>query len=147
MITGLKGTSHNYGSQKTKSCKSCETEFSPYHPRQRYCSEGCQRMAARRMTKSWKEKSLTTRAVKSYNLRKYGISVDEYEDMVESRDSCCDVCGGEENLHVDHCHTSGDIRGLLCRNCNTGLGLFKDSEKSLYKAIEYLKKAYGNGSS
>lgn len=60
----------------------------------------------------------------------------------------CAICGGDGfvmkgchkmKLVVDHCHETGVVRGLLCHNCNRGLGLFKDSETSLVEAIKYLK--------
>jgi hypothetical protein len=49
-------------------------------------------------------------------------------------------CGGNTTYHVDHCHTSGRLRGLLCRDCNLGLGHFKDSIPSLLAAIDYLQR-------
>ena len=77
--------------------------------------------------------------------RTYGLSEEEYTLMLEQANSCCEICGksSEEEtkeLNVDHCHTTGKIRGLLCGSCNTGLGLLKDSEDILTKAIEYLKR-------
>lgn len=44
-------------------------------------------------------------------------------------------------LVVDHCHSSGEVRGLLCHNCNRALGLFKDSRENLLNAVEYLEGA------
>lgn len=56
----------------------------------------------------------------------------------------CECCGeiqsNVKNLCIDHCHVTGKIRGILCRNCNTGLGFFKDSQIRLLQAIDYLKK-------
>lgn len=61
-----------------------------------------------------------------------------------SQNNQCKICGiiPENRLFVDHCHISGKIRGLLCRDCNIGLGYFRDSEENLAKAIVYLKEAY-----
>ena len=76
--------------------------------------------------------------------RSFGITIDDYESMLKDQGGVCRICGLEENstglrnLSVDHDHQSGKIRGLLCHNCNTGLGKFKDSEELLKRAIVYL---------
>ena len=78
-------------------------------------------------------------------LRKYGIDVDDYDRMVESQNNKCKICGTDEprgigGWKVDHCHSTGKVRGLLCNNCNLGLRYFKDNTKSLQAAIEYLNE-------
>jgi hypothetical protein len=74
--------------------------------------------------------------------RKYGITLKEYNDILKSQNGQCKLClgppTGKGNLHVDHDHKTGRIRGLLCNTCNAGLGNFKDDLNLLYKAIEYL---------
>jgi hypothetical protein len=76
--------------------------------------------------------------------RKYGITIDDYERMLEDQGGGCAICGetnplkGKNYLCVDHCHTTGKVRGILCHDCNTGLGKFKDSEEFLRTAINYL---------
>lgn len=78
--------------------------------------------------------------------KSYGIGIFEYYEMYEKQQGKCVVCGinrpnkGKEGLVIDHCHTKGHIRGLLCVHCNTGLGQFKDDVQLLQKAIEYLKE-------
>lgn len=78
----------------------------------------------------------------------YGISRQEYMKLLESQDSRCKICGLKETdiynskLHVDHSHTTGKIRGLLCRACNHGVGNFNDSTELLAKAITYLENIY-----
>lgn len=78
-------------------------------------------------------------------IRKYGITLDLYEEIKEEQNSCCKVCGTHESkisknrLFVDHCHTSGKIRGLLCHNCNSMLGLAKDNISILQDAVKYLE--------
>lgn len=57
----------------------------------------------------------------------YGLSNDDYETMLIEQNFRCKACGDETKLVVDHCHETGLIRGLLCRNCNTALGQLKDS--------------------
>ena len=70
----------------------------------------------------------------------YGISIDEYEQMFTVQNGRCKVCKDRpaRGLFVDHCHTTGEVRGLLCHHCNTGIGLFSDSPELLYRAIVYL---------
>ena len=74
-------------------------------------------------------------------LKKYGLSLEEFEHMAKQQDNKCLICGGpgrNDLLCVDHDHITGQVRGLLCSNCNTGLGMFKDSIEVLKKALEYL---------
>lgn len=68
-------------------------------------------------------------------LSKYKISMDEYNLLTNK----CSICGSLENLCVDHNHTTGKVRGKLCRNCNSALGLLKEDELILKKMIKYIK--------
>lgn len=82
---------------------------------------------------------------KNYDLRKlFGITLDDYKRMLEEQGGVCAICKGPEPVYkyfpVDHCHTTGRVRGLLCSHCNKGLGSFKDSADALQAAIEYLKR-------
>ena len=71
---------------------------------------------------------------------------EDYEHLLASQDGRCAICGRKPSpvrrLHVDHEHSSGRIRGLLCAACNPALGLFRDSEELLIKAITYLRADY-----
>jgi len=75
----------------------------------------------------------------------FGINIDIYNKMLEAQGGECAICGSRvadkagRMLHVDHCHKTGKVRGLLCTNCNTGLGKFKDDSILMLKAISYLK--------
>lgn len=79
-------------------------------------------------------------------LRKYGMSLTQYEKLLSSQGRKCAICGKTELsqyksvLHVDHCHKTGAIRGLLCRGCNHILGTVDDDPEILLKAIAYLLK-------
>jgi hypothetical protein len=79
-------------------------------------------------------------------IRKYGIDRKEYEAILAAQGGVCAICGsadpkGHGEFHVDHAHDeTKKVRGLLCSNCNFGLGLFKDSVVSLELAIMYLRK-------
>ncbi len=82
--------------------------------------------------------------------RTYGIGVKEYILLYTKQSGKCAICGTHQRdvkrmLAVDHCHTTGIIRGLLCGNCNTGIGFFGDDIEELKKAIEYLSKSAGVG--
>ena len=73
----------------------------------------------------------------------YGIEPAEYLEMCNSQQGKCAICGNEpttqRGLHLDHCHDTGQVRGLLCHGCNTGLGAFSDDPELLAKAITYLR--------
>jgi len=81
--------------------------------------------------------------------RHYGISLQEVEQMWAEQGGRCAICNVPEELapknrlHVDHEHSTGTVRALLCHHCNTGLGKFKDSPELLGKAITYLRTHNG----
>lgn len=78
-----------------------------------------------------------------YRLAKnYGITMQEYEEMFELQEGTCAICGDEQDdmLFVDHDHETGEVRGLLCLHCNSGIGYFGDDVSKLEKAIAYLHK-------
>lgn len=69
----------------------------------------------------------------------YGITRVELNSMLEKQQHLCKICKSElVKPHVDHDHSTGVVRGVLCSSCNTGLGMFKDNPESLRSAIEYL---------
>jgi hypothetical protein len=81
--------------------------------------------------------------------RKYGISFEQFLQLVEEQQNKCKICSkeletGVNGLVVDHCHEVNKVRGILCRDCNLGLGFFKDDVIRLLKAIDYLKNNYSN---
>jgi hypothetical protein len=71
---------------------------------------------------------------------RYGITQEEFDQLMVEQDGACAICVNPFILapHVDHCHATGSVRGLLCTNCNTGLGKFRDSVENLQRAIAYL---------
>lgn len=82
---------------------------------------------------------------KQAQLKKYNLSVDEYNILYEQQGGKCAICeipaaDLNKSLHVDHDHKTHVVRGLLCHHCNTGLGLFKDDLKLFEKAMQYLKR-------
>jgi hypothetical protein len=80
--------------------------------------------------------------------RKFGISIEEYKEMFYAQNGVCAICGKPEsskdkngnirNLCVDHDHYTGHVRGLLCSNCNKGLGCLQDNPTLLFFAVLYL---------
>lgn len=74
----------------------------------------------------------------------YGISCEEYDKLLEKQNGVCAICGNPEKtknkrLHVDHCHLTSKVRGLLCGKCNTGIGKFGEDTTVLEAAIRYIK--------
>ena len=89
-------------------------------------------------------------AVMKHNLRRYGLTDEIYNELSKKQDHKCAICHKEETakqrhsnlikrLAVDHCHTTGDIRGLLCSRCNMGIGMLFDNEELLKNAVSYLE--------
>ncbi len=83
----------------------------------------------------------------------FGISLEEYRAMHAAQNGLCAICGNAEtsmrngkfkNLAVDHCHTTGAVRSLLCSGCNPALGYMKDDPALLRKAADYLERHKGS---
>lgn len=76
--------------------------------------------------------------------RNYGMEFKDYDKMVEKQNGLCAICSSpppnhyKKRLNIDHCHTTGKVRGLLCDACNRAIGLLKDNTKVLNSAIQYL---------
>lgn len=73
--------------------------------------------------------------------RKYGITIEQYDEMFRSQGGVCAVCERPQQrrrLNVDHNHITGAVRGLLCDHCNIGLGKLKDNPGLLLAALNYL---------
>jgi hypothetical protein len=91
-----------------------------------------------------KEYNTRTQASWKQNLRKYGITPDEYMQLLSHQNDTCAICGrgsnGKRKLFVDHCHNTGTVRGLLCTKCNTVIGMANDSLEIIRRAVKYLEK-------
>ena len=73
----------------------------------------------------------------------YGLSRIGFEEILFKQGNVCAICNSgicENSCHVDHCHTKGHVRGLLCQKCNQAIGLFSESAETMMKAIKYLKE-------
>jgi len=133
-----------------KVCKKCkvlkgESEFSKVkYKNKEYLKSYCKpcmviRERERRENDYYKGKHLDKKRDYRFK-RKYGISLEEYHEMVKQRKGKCDICGQvpDKILTVDHDHKTNRVRGLLCHYCNTGLGHFGDSIQGINKALRYL---------
>lgn len=72
---------------------------------------------------------------------KYNITIEQYKNLLLSQDFLCAICGTqmeEKDICIDHCHTTGKVRGLLHRTCNAAIGLLKEDINILANAISYL---------
>lgn len=125
---------------QTRQCKSCKTS----RPIGDFHSSGDGK------TKRWVCKECRNTKNQAYYLEKtrntylqshYGMSLAEYEALLTEQSGVCAICGSlpdDINLHVDHNHTTGAVRGLLCMRCNIALGNFKDDLDTLLSAALYL---------
>lgn len=121
-------------------CKPCArrqaSDWALKHPEER-----------RRIMRSWRGRTdVQVHNRKIWIKRKYDLTVDDIEQLFVAQAGACAVCEcALTKYHIDHDHASGDIRGLLCRNCNLGLGFFRDSVPNLAAAIQYLGVRNGQG--
>ena len=101
-------------------------------------------------TYRWKKSSRSAeghaRVLRGQNLKRcYGMTLEQFEGMLVEQGGVCAVCrkddpgGRHGQFHVDHCHDSGKVRGLLCDACNRMLGFARDNERTLNRAGEYLR--------
>lgn len=147
-------------------CVHCGVEFKRYRPNNIYCGRLCQwnAKAARqrpdpvcsrcgvpvqqttgvKVCVDCKKSNRGPRKdyERARRLRTFGITEAEYDQMFKSQDGRCAICRTDtpsaKGWCIDHCHSTGVVRGILCSNCNTGLGHFRDSEPIMLAAIEYL---------
>lgn len=106
-------------------------------------------VAAKRM-KQWKKDNpeRTKTHFRTALLKKYGLTIEQFDAMLAAQGGKCKLCRKERLPHerewqIDHCHNSNVVRGILCYNCNVGLGHFKDDIDLLAAAILYLEHSNG----
>lgn len=130
-----------------KSCSTCkETKpLKDFHNDRRTVTgkaSVCKECASRRMKEWYWSSEDRKQRIRDGGLKfKYGISREDYFRMLDDQEGVCAICEGNNEgryLHVDHDHNTNEIRGLLCRHCNHGLGNFKDNPRFLTKACDYL---------
>ena len=100
--------------------------------------------------REWKKTVDWPSTMRKHNLRaKYNLTIERYEELLNKQGGACAICGSDKagthggkrgtKFGIDHDHTTGQVRGLLCGWCNTGLGGFRDNKALLMKAVEYLE--------
>lgn len=124
---------------KNRNCAKCNCEFLTKATIGRSYSY-CPKCRSKMRKEDWiKNKDKIAESNRhSHIKKKYGLDKKAYEIMLKTQDGACAICKDQKPLAVDHNHESGDIRGLLCRACNTALGMFKDNIEVLTNAISYL---------
>lgn len=110
-----------------RNCDVCGAEFKRAGRRVLYCGPECREMARR---------------IRGH-VRDYGLTKTGFHDLLVKQQGVCAICqnaesGRKQILSVDHDHTTGHVRGLLCHSCNVGLGHFKDDPELLARAVAYL---------
>lgn len=96
-------------------------------------------------TKNW-YKNNKSKAKDSSLMRTYGITLNEYKARLLAQEYRCPICNkhfsdgkfGPDSPVVDHCHVDGNVRGIICNECNRGLGYFRDNAEALMNASKYL---------
>lgn len=126
-----------------RTCSRCSEFISPgcFNKGHAWCRRCCLEYQ-RAYTRKSKPSSAQNR--RSSLRRKFGITPEQYEALYQQQDRACAICRATsnftfKNLCVDHDHRTGKVRGLLCLNCNTALGQFKDSTDLLVRAVGYLE--------
>lgn len=139
---------------RTKRCKKCydkwrvDTKEERFLKYKEYQKQWYQKNKPRLLKEAVeRSKNLSFDKRKSYIIKsKYGVNIDTFNNMLKDHNSKCKICGKEhsenKSLHIDHCHKTGKVRGLLCNKCNQGLGFFQDNINLMKKAIKYLE--YGD---
>jgi len=109
----------------------------------RSCCKVCDKECSKKHRKTRRGKPRA-----SHLKRRYGITEADYERMLTRQGSACAICRSKnsgikdsDKFAVDHDHKTGRVRGLLCTNCNKGLGCFKDNPNFMWTTIEYLAKS------
>jgi hypothetical protein len=129
-------------------CEQCDENFLAKRSTRRFCDE-CAKERKLNYIKAYQKtrqgKASKRKALHKYHLKRlYGLTEEEYEDIVIEQNNQCAICNTNlddtTRVSVDHCHQTNIVRGVLCYNCNVGLGHFKDYPQRLQKAIEYLER-------
>jgi Recombination endonuclease VII len=142
-----------------KNCTVCRqskplTDFGNYTASKdgkHYRCKSCDKDAVKGYRRGPRKESYRLKIRDNQRRHKYGISPEEYKQMLDEQNSCCAICDEdlitdltrEQYTHkavVDHCHITEKVRGILCTRCNQALGLFRDSPEILKNAINYLIK-------
>ena len=134
----------NILSVKCYTCKSVKehTEYYKNTSNKSGITGSCKECIKKRVNNYNKEnhEAHLLRAFKHQTNKRYGITQERYAECMATS-KCCQICNKEEDLCYDHDHTTGEFRGVLCRNCNRAIGQLGDTAEDIYKAYIYLSKS------
>lgn len=129
-------------------CERCGTAFKPRTKAVRFCKEPkCVAVRTAEKSKRHHQRRIEVpegvdpdEYKRDWHLKKkYGITLVEWREILASQGGRCAICGGSDDLVVDHCHANGHVRGALCRRCNAGIGYFLEDVERLRSAVEYIQ--------
>ena len=140
-------------------CPTCNKTFQTKKFGKIYCCHRCKIKAngdtyysrntekVRRKTSEYQRNHPEMRNKKNlkHTLKKFNLTIDDYNKMFKEQDGRCGCCGKhqselEKRLHIDHCHDTDKVRGLLCWECNASIGKLGDNLDGVLKAVSYLEK-------
>lgn len=148
-------------SEETRECRKCNevkpiddfylkksaTTVSGFH--RKWSCKACDSSLARQWSKGNPDRARLNKWRSDLKV-KYGINEEQWWEIFDKQGGCCAICEERETsrhssgtvfrMSVDHCHTTGKIRGILCNNCNRAVGLLKDNAQLLRKAADYLER-------
>ena len=124
---------------KTRNCRNCGEEFVYTNNAQINCHSCLDKYGTCKLKSLW---------------TKYGMTANDLEKMYEDQDGKCAICSKglvifsnqtnrPDNANIDHCHSTGKVRGLLCNRCNTGIGSLGDTAEGVMRAVLYLERTNG----
>lgn len=139
--TYLRGHAHrlaiDWAERKCTRCKLVKprSEFGPERRQPTGMSPRCRQCAREKAREYWSRVGAD-----KWRLRDYGLTPDAYDALVKRAAGRCEVCGALEPLVIDHNHTTGVVRGLICDHCNVGIGRLGDTAEALRRALAYLER-------
>lgn len=98
----------------------------------------------RYLKEKWARERITKFAIRraQWLKRQYGLTESGFAELMARQDDCCAICRRPfrrlRDAHIDHCHLMRKVRGVLCANCNVGLGHFGEDAEKLFNAVSYL---------
>lgn len=134
----------------------CGSTFIKVHTTQKFCQDAeCKRERARGRWNKWAEKDGSRELRTDYQRRfrkethysrkwevkaRYGLEWEDYLALLDKHNHKCALCDEADDLCVDHCHSTGVVRGILCRKCNAGIGQLGDTAEAVHAAYLYLSR-------
>lgn len=108
-----------------RSCAVCGKPYLPKGGSQKTCNDECSR-------------KFNSRRRHKDRCEAYGLTKEDYDKLLASQENKCAICKKDKPDHIDHCHSTGKVQGVLCRLCNWMLGCAKDDPENLKRGAEYL---------